>query len=582
MFRKNNFHRQPPLLSSVQSLPKKQRQRLKNSWADVFYHQFFSRLDETIFSVLYAEKASRPNVPVNILVSLEFLKAGHNWSDEEMYDQFQYNMQVRYALGLHTFDTGQFELRTVYNFRRRLAQYQLKSGENLLGKAFAQVTDEQLAAYGIRSEKQRMDSSQIGSNIADASRLQLVVTGVQRAAKLLTDEQQAENAELLAPYTEQKAKLFVYQVKGKDATQAALLASGEVLAKLLPMITIQTAEDEVAGYEAVSRLFAENFNHEGEAVTVKTNKEIGSGALQSLDDLEATFRRKGGDKYKGYVMNITETCDPDNELQLITHVQVASNNTDDATLLCAAIPVLSERTQLTDLYSDGGFGSPEADLVLCKHGVALHQTHLRGKAPAPERYSLADFHIGWRDHDDPAYLGCPHGQIVPIIRGRSTGFMARFNVDRCQTCPAYEQACRVKLMKRSPVCQLEFTLAELLWARRRQRHRHLRSLPNDIRAAIEATVRAVKHPSRGQLPVRGLHRVADMVIGSAAIANIRSILRFHKRKWKRKVDREMQEWQKAVTSKEMKLFKATQASLCAFSSSHMTPNPFVFVACFSC
>jgi hypothetical protein len=575
MFRKNDTHRQPPLFSSVQSLPEKQRQRLKNSWADVFYHEFFSRLDETIFAVLYAENASRPNVPVNILVGLEFLKAGHNWSDEEMYDQFQYNMQVRYALGLHEFESGQFELRTVYNFRRRLTQYQLTNGENLLEQAFAQVTDEQLAAYGIRTEKQRMDSSQIGSNIADASRLQLVVTAVQRAAKLLTIKQKAEHEELLAPYIEQKAKLFVYQVKGKEATQAALQAGGELLAKLLPMISAQVAEDEVAGYEAVSRLFAENFNQEDEAVVVIPNKEIGSGALQSLDDLEASFRRKGGDKYKGYVMNITETCDPDNELQLITHVQVAANNTDDATLLCNAVPVLSQRTDLTDLYSDGGFGSPEADLVLREHGVALHQTHLRGKAPDPERYSLADFHIGWRDNDDPAYLGCPQGQIVPIVPGRSTGFVVRFDPAHCQTCPAFQAHCRVKLMQRFSACQLECTLAELLWARRRQRYRHLRTLPGDIRAAIEATVRCVKHPSGGQLPVRGIRRVTDMVLGSAAVANIRAILRFHKRKWKQKVAQERQTWQNVVNSKEMRLFKAARASFCAFLPLTIAPLMFV-------
>ena len=40
--------------------------------------------------------------------------------------------------------------------------------------------------------------------------------------------------------------------------------------------------------------------------------------------MEATFRQKGG---QGYVANLTETCDPDNELQLITQVQVAPNNT---------------------------------------------------------------------------------------------------------------------------------------------------------------------------------------------------------------------------------------------------------------
>ena len=75
-----------------------------------------------------------------------------------------------------------------------------------------------------------------------------------------------------------------------------------------------------------------------EDVTPKANCEIGSGALQSLDDLEVTFRRKDGHSYKGYVANLTESCDPENGAQLILDLRVAPNNTDDATLLVEAMP----------------------------------------------------------------------------------------------------------------------------------------------------------------------------------------------------------------------------------------------------
>ncbi len=580
MFRKNDSHRQPPLLSPVRILPEKQRQRLEASWAGVFYRDFFSRLDESIFAVLYSKKRSRPNIPVNVLIAMDFLKAGHGWSDEEMYDQFQYNLQVRYALGLHDFDTGQFELRTVYNFRQRLSLYQKEQGQDLLAKLFAQVTDEQLAAYGIRTEKQRMDSSQIGSDIADASRLQLVVTAVQRATRLLDESQRAQLAEIVAPYQPGKGEQYVYRVKGREATQAALQASGTVLSQLLAEITAAANGSSAASYAVLQRFFADNFClTAGGTVQVKGNDEIEAGALQSLDDLEASFRRKGGETYKGYVINLTETCDPGNELQLITQVQTAPNNTDDATLLCEAIPDLCERTNLTDLYSDGGFGSPAADEILLTHGVALHQTHLRGKEPDPSRYSLADFHLTCDQAGNPTYLGCPHGQIVPVEPGRTTGFVARFGLAHCQTCPAFQKQCRVRLMRQRPVCQLEFTRTEVLWAVRRQRHRRLRQSPGDPRAAIEATVRTVKHPSGGRLPVRGLRRVTHMVTGAAAVANIRSILRYHKRKLKRGLVSARQEWQQALQTEVTKAFRDAQASF--LSSGNWTQRR-VFAPCFSC
>jgi hypothetical protein len=583
MFRKNDSHNQPPLLSPVRLLPEKQRHRLEASWAGVFYREFFNRVDETAFAVLYSDKTSRPNIPVNVLVSLEFLKAGHSWSDEEMYDQFQYNLQVRYALGLHDFDTGQFELRTVYNFRRRLSQYQKEKEKDLLAQTFAAITDEQLAAYGIRTEKQRMDSSQIGSDIADASRLQLVVTAIQRAARLFDESQRASCADILEPYEQGKAELYVYRVKGRAATQAALQAAGEVLAQLLAVLGDEVEGEAIASHEAVKRLFADNFClTEEQTVRVKGNNEISSGALQSLDDLEATFRRKGGEAYKGYVINLTETCDPANELQLITHVQVAPNNTDDATLLCEAVPELCERTNVTDLYSDGGFGSPEADEVLLAHGVELHQTNLRGKAPDPARYSLADFNIACDDTGNPTYLGCPQGQIVPVVSGRTTGFVARFTLAHCQTCPAFQNQCRIRLMQQRAVCQLEFTRQEVLWALRRQRHLRLRQTPGDPRAAIEATVRSVKHPSGGRLPVRGLRRVTDMVIGAAAMANIRSILRFHKRKRKQRSHQERQGWQEVLERNVIGALSDAPASfLSLLPLPNLTRQP-VFVTCFSC
>jgi hypothetical protein len=175
MFRENKQHLQPYLISNVNDLPEKHRKRLDNSWAGVFYKEFFSRLKEEPFSVLYADIPSRPNIPVNVLVGLEYLKAGFGWSDEELYDAFIYNMQVRYALGYQQLGEGDFELRTLYNFRQRLSRYMQAQGVNLLDQAFEQVTDEQIEAFNIKVGKQRMDSTFVASNIRQMGRLQLLV-----------------------------------------------------------------------------------------------------------------------------------------------------------------------------------------------------------------------------------------------------------------------------------------------------------------------------------------------------------------------------------------------------------------------
>ena len=84
MFRNNRRHLQPALISNVNDLPLKLRERLEASWAGAFRQQFFSRLKEEAFAVLYSAVDSRPNVPVNLLVSLDTLKGGFGWSDEEL------------------------------------------------------------------------------------------------------------------------------------------------------------------------------------------------------------------------------------------------------------------------------------------------------------------------------------------------------------------------------------------------------------------------------------------------------------------------------------------------------------------
>lgn len=116
MFRKNNRHLQPVLINNVNDLPEKHRKRLESSWAGVFYRETFWRLDERPFVVLYAEFPTRPNIPVNVLVGLESLKAGFGWSDEGLYDAFTYDRQVCYALGYHQLGEGDFDLRSLYYF----------------------------------------------------------------------------------------------------------------------------------------------------------------------------------------------------------------------------------------------------------------------------------------------------------------------------------------------------------------------------------------------------------------------------------------------------------------------------------
>jgi hypothetical protein len=227
------------------------------------------------------------------------------------------------------------------------------------------------------------------------------------------------------------------------------------------------------------------------------------------------------------VANITETCDPENNLQLVTKVQVAPNNIDDTKLLAEVLPELKERTDLDTLYTDGGYGSPEMDKALAEEQVEHIQTAIRGRKPSPEKLHLSDFEIKQTEQGKPTQITCPQGQHVAVHpSNRKKSFVAHFELNVCQTCP-FSEACPAKPGKRDPRRHLRFTQAQTNVAKRRKRNQvHLEEAQN-LRAAVEATVRQIKHPfPAGKLPVRGQFRVTCMIIGSALMSNVRRIQRY--------------------------------------------------------
>jgi hypothetical protein len=526
MFRKNTKHQQPALISAASELPGKQRKRLENSWAGAFYKEFFSRIDEQSFAVLYSEKDSRPNVPVNVLVGLEALKAGFGWSDQEMYEHFCYDLQVRYAVGYDRLGDGDFEIRSLYYFRERLSKYNAEQGINLLEKAFEKITDAQIMDLKVRTGMQRMDSTQIASNIVSASRLRLLVEAVQRVERVLNEADRARLSETFAPYIQDSAGHYTYRVKGKQAQQEHLQQIGQTIHALLQ--ELKSAYATELAYQVLGRIFAENFNLLESGPRAKENTEITSACLQSLDDLEASYRTKGSGHYKGYVANITETCDPENEIQLITKVQVAPNNVDDGQLLAEALPNLKERTAVEIMITDGGYGSEVSDDALQEQEVTLIQTAIRGVQPSADKFSLSDFVIEQNEKGEPNWLTCPQGHSVPVLAGRTTGWQVRFDPSLCSACPFQEKGrCRTQPQKRDPRYLLTFTTHEMRAAQRRKNYLAHQAHSHNLRSAVESTVRSVKHPfPAGKLPVRGQFRVTCMAIASAATTNVRRIQRY--------------------------------------------------------
>ncbi len=270
MYRENRKHLQPSLMSDVTMMSKAQRERLEQSWAGPFREYCFKQIDESIFAVLYSDVPSRPNVPINVLVGLEILKSGLGWSDEELYDSFLFDMQVRYAVGYESLNDGTFTIRSLYHFRRRLSQYHQEQGVNLLEVAFEAITDEQVKRLNVRTKTLRMDSTQIASDIRESSRLHLLVEGVNRLYRILDDGEKAAYASLCEAYIQTETKRYVYGIKGPGAVDEAIKDIGITLAQMLSDLKERHGSHPV--YQTVQRLFDDNYRIEADGVEPKAQQ----------------------------------------------------------------------------------------------------------------------------------------------------------------------------------------------------------------------------------------------------------------------------------------------------------------------
>jgi hypothetical protein len=511
------------MFGSINSLPKKLQRRLKNSWAGTFYREVFVRIPEEIFAVLYSDKPSRPNIPINVLVGLEILKAGFGWSDEEMYDHFCYDIQVRYALGYRDLGEGHFELRTIYNFRQRVTRHMQETGENLFEIAFEQVADEQIAAFGLKTKTLRMDSTAIASNIREMTRLQLLVEVLQRVHRMLNPADQQRYAEAFAPYLKGSSGQYLYHLKGETVSEH-LQRIGELMQRLVEELAADYGG--MPAYQVLVRVYGEHFTVEETGLRPKEGSELSAGSLQSPDDWEATYREKRGEGHVGYVVNATETCDPENDLQLIVKVQTEPNNTDDAAMLNEALPDLEEQTDIEQMETDGGYNSPEVDETMREHGVDHVQSAIRGRQPSEDRLGLDEFDWETNPDGEPQHVTCPRGQQAKVTQGRKAHrYRAAFDDAECQECPFLDR-CRTKPLKRTPERVLRFSQQDVNVALRRQRSAEARNSGQNLRAAVEATMWSLKHPSgNGKVSVRGRPRVSMTMIGSAFMSNARRIHR---------------------------------------------------------
>jgi len=195
MFKQSSTNNQLDLFGSFDMNLDKGRTKAMNdpsAWYNQFFEHVTDQIRESGFSVLYNEQFGRSNAPIRILLAMMALKEGFSWSDEQLYEQVNFNLLVMKALGFVKLSDKAPVASTYYLFKQLVYQYQVEHGRDLVKEAFQQLTDAQSSIFDVTGDKVRMDSKLIGSNIAKCSRLQLVISCLQVFWKSLSEAQQKQ------------------------------------------------------------------------------------------------------------------------------------------------------------------------------------------------------------------------------------------------------------------------------------------------------------------------------------------------------------------------------------------------------
>jgi len=370
-----NIFTSPKILFSGNSLKMYEDEQ---AWHNQFRNQVTMRIDENIFRPLYCADNGTPNAPVRILIAMMILKEAEGLSDQKIFEDCRFNLLVRSAIGLHNADDPLPTESTYYLFRKRIQEYAKKENENLFETVFAQITKDQCTEFEVSGKRIRMDSKLLGSNIAWLSRYELIhetlrlfYTQAKQSGKL--DKATEDRLDDLLKLEGNKV---VYTCSSEEV-KSRLQELGELIYRILPLFSSSLG----VHYQTLQRVFSEQYRvDEKKIVIAREKEEISAKSVQSPHDIDCHYRNKDKQKVKGYSINVTESCDDDKPLNLISHVDVRKASSSDVDFLQDDIKkaqaVFHDKTEAA--HTDGAYHSPDNQQFCKDNEIDLYLHAIQG------------------------------------------------------------------------------------------------------------------------------------------------------------------------------------------------------------
>lgn len=518
-FKENNCQ-QLSFTDSFSGLTTREKKALEKSWAKVFADEIFQAIDEKRFAVLYSDKASRPNAPVNVCVGALIIKELFDYSDDEMVENLMLDLHLQYALHTTSFEEQPLSDKSLSRFRKRCYDYEKLYNIDLYHDCVRDLSSKIAKLMNINGRVRRMDSMMIESNIRKLSRMELIYTCIAKLVTYLKEKQPTILLEEMMHYCDPNDfNRVIYHQRSTD-TESRIQILLDDADKLIELCN--SSFETVTEYELFIRCISEQtiIEDNKRRLLTKEDGSMNATALQNPSDPEATFRKKANKEYRGYVANLEESVGKSGSV--VTDYQYEQNIYSDSQFLKDHLGKMEKQDETIVIVADGAFSGAENQSLAKEKNANLITTSLTGRDTAD---IMADFEF---NESGTKVLYCPAGH-----EPKSCSYMkpsgqcsVSFHRELCANCP-YQDQCKPKVFKKVSKIITSKTASERAKSQRKMQDEEFKNYAR-LRNGVETVPSNLRMNYQLEKMPRGKQRGKFFFGCKVAALNFKKLFNFRK------------------------------------------------------
>lgn len=371
---------------------------------------------------------------MNVIIGALILKEIFALTDEEIVNTLPFDIRYQYALHTTSFEEQPLNDRTLGRFRARCNSYEEMTGIDLIHDCITKLSSSMAIMMKLSTGMRRMDSPMVASNIKKMSRLELLYTCVVNLAKLMKKFEDSALPEGLLHCTEEDDHNRVLDHNRSEDTDSK---TDQTLKDALLIISACGSRyDEYSEYQLLIRAISEQTksDDDGNLMLKGVHDGMDSNVMQNPTDPDATYRKKAGTEYRGYIANVVEVADDDHN-SITVDYQYEKNTYSDSQFLKNYIEQQPDDGPHAILTTDSGYCGMENSQLAEGKNMTLVTTDLKGTEVSDH---WADFEF---NEAGIKLLKCVagHDPKSSVYDKNTHKCKTSFPLTTCKNCPYYSQ-----------------------------------------------------------------------------------------------------------------------------------------------